>query len=100
MDIIYDGMIDDSMRAYHAFVDNEWLDESTVRYTDDHDGSMPFLPEQEDTLASDDNATAGQSGAIESTVQDLLTENSQQALNEATLGAEEQGFFPEGSNPG
>jgi Cft2 family RNA processing exonuclease len=46
IDIIYDGMITDSMQIYHAFVRNEWLDESVIKYKNGHSDDKPFLPEQ------------------------------------------------------
>jgi Cft2 family RNA processing exonuclease len=46
MDIIYDGMITDSMQIYHAFVRNEWLDDSVIKYKEGHSDGKPFLPEQ------------------------------------------------------
>ncbi len=46
MEIVYDGMIEDSMQIYHAFVRNEWLADNVVTYKTDHNDSKPFLPEQ------------------------------------------------------
>jgi Cft2 family RNA processing exonuclease len=46
MDIVYDGMINDSMHAYHAFVRNEWLAKSVINYKEGHSDSEPFLPKQ------------------------------------------------------
>jgi Cft2 family RNA processing exonuclease len=46
MDIIYDGMVTDSMQIYHAFVRNEWLSE-VIRETE------PDLPDVEFTVEED-----------------------------------------------
>lgn len=46
MEIVYDGMIEDSMQTYHAYVRNEWLADNVVTYKNDHNDSKPFLPEQ------------------------------------------------------
>jgi predicted metal-dependent RNase len=34
------------MQIYHAFVRNEWLDESVIKYKQGHSDDKPFLPEQ------------------------------------------------------
>lgn len=44
--LVFDGLIEDSMRVYHAFASDSWIDETILNYKINSGDTTPFLPER------------------------------------------------------